>query len=191
MANSLKQTCSFFIVLFGVWLFMGLAAGDAAAQTASVQGIISDASADQPLEGANVVLTQLDGESRAGIATDTNGFYSIEDIEPGNYELAITFVGYESYRDTLTLNSGDRTRVSVSLEPDEAMLEELVISPTGGITELEAGRQQISAGDLGQMPTPAGSGDLASYIQTLPGVVATGDRGGQLYVRGGRGIKGD
>src|SRR5690606_2971084 len=32
---------------------------------------------------------------------------------------------------------------------------------------------------------PAGSGDLASYLQTLPGVTTTGDRGGQLFVRGG------
>src|SRR5690606_35192440 len=30
-----------------------------------------------------------------------------------------------------------------------------------------------------------GSGDLATYLQTLPGVVTTGDRGGQLFVRGG------
>src|SRR5690606_5779228 len=30
-----------------------------------------------------------------------------------------------------------------------------------------------------------GGGDLASYLQTLPGVTTTGDRGGQLFVRGG------
>jgi hypothetical protein len=35
------------------------------------------------------------------------------------------------------------------------------------------------------VPVPGGSGDLASYLQTLPGVTTTGDRGGQVFVRGG------
>src|SRR5690606_24875027 len=33
--------------------------------------------------------------------------------------------------------------------------------------------------------TPDVEGDLATYLQTLPGVVTLGDRGGQLFVRGG------
>jgi hypothetical protein len=50
--------------------------------------------------------------------------------------------------------------------------------------------QEFSSEALGvpqrySVPTPAGSGDLASYLQTLPGVVTTGDRGGHLFVRGG------
>ena len=32
---------------------------------------------------------------------------------------------------------------------------------------------------------PSVSSDLAGYLQTLPGVVTAGDRGGQLFVRGG------
>jgi hypothetical protein len=171
--------------LLSLLVCIGAGVYDANGQSATLQGIIHDQSTGQPLEGANIVLKHIDDETRLGMATDPNGFYAIENIDPGTYELTISFVGYESYHDTLSLNSGDRIRVNVGLEPDEAMLEEFVISQTSGITKLEAGRQQISSSDLGQMPTPAGSGDLASYIQTLPGVVATGDRGGQLYIRGG------
>jgi hypothetical protein len=35
------------------------------------------------------------------------------------------------------------------------------------------------------VPVPAASRDLAAYLQTLPGVVTTGDRGGQMFIRGG------
>lgn len=158
---------------------------EATAQSARVQGIINDGATDQPLEGANVVLRQIGGDQVTGVATDPNGFYQIGDVSPGRYGLRISFVGYITYQDTLSLSSGERVTVSLSLSPNQEMLDELVVSPTGGTTQLEAGRQQVSAADLSRVPTPAGSGDLASYLQTLPGVVTTGDRGGQLYIRGG------
>ena len=38
------------------------------------------------------------------------------------------------------------------------------------------------------MPSIGGQADLAQYIQVLPGVVFSGDQGGQLYIRGGSAI---
>ena len=35
------------------------------------------------------------------------------------------------------------------------------------------------------IPTIGGEPDLAQYLQIVPGVVFTGDQGGQLYIRGG------
>ena len=35
------------------------------------------------------------------------------------------------------------------------------------------------------MPAVGGEPDLAQYLQVLPGVIFTGDQGGQLYIRGG------
>ncbi len=39
------------------------------------------------------------------------------------------------------------------------------------------------------IPTIGGQADLAQYIQVLPGVVFTGDQGGQLYIEGGQPIQ--
>ena len=39
------------------------------------------------------------------------------------------------------------------------------------------------------IPTIAGEPDLAQYMQVIPGVVFTGDQGGQLYIRGGSPIQ--
>ncbi len=36
-----------------------------------------------------------------------------------------------------------------------------------------------------RVAAPGVSGDLASYLQTVPGVASIGDRGGQLFIRGG------
>ena len=39
------------------------------------------------------------------------------------------------------------------------------------------------------IPTIGGEPDLAQYMQVIPGVVFTGDQGGQLYIRGGSPIQ--
>src|SRR5690606_32716551 len=39
--------------------------------------------------------------------------------------------------------------------------------------------------DIKQIPTIGGTADLAQYLQVVPGVIFTGDQGGQLYIRGG------
>ena len=38
---------------------------------------------------------------------------------------------------------------------------------------------------LERVPMPDVSSDLMAYLLTMPGVVTVGDRGGQLFVRGG------
>ncbi|MDX1428824.1 MAG: TonB-dependent receptor, partial [Rhodothermales bacterium] len=48
-----------------------------------------------------------------------------------------------------------------------------------------AGLQSVSPQDIELIPAPDVSADLVNYITTLPGVVATGDRGGKLFIRGG------
>ncbi|WP_310685690.1 TonB-dependent receptor [Aliifodinibius sp. S!AR15-10] len=158
------------------------------AQTSLVQGIVTDSASARPLEGANAALQILPVEEEGrirGIATDDNGFYQITGISAGTYLFQISFVGYLTFKDTLIVEEGEIRTVSVALKPDEEQLDEVVVSPTRGAARLEAGRQEISSVEIQRVPSPSGSGDLASYLQAMPGVVALGDRGGQFYIRGG------
>ncbi|MEX2601376.1 MAG: TonB-dependent receptor [Balneolaceae bacterium] len=176
--------------LFGISILTGLLfsltlADELYSQAATVQGIITDQETGGALTGANIILTPLEGEGVYGQAADQNGFYQIAGIPSGEYAVRITFIGYTAYEDSLSLEAGENRTISLGLEPDDTELGELVISQQGGAARIQAGRQRVSAADLGRIPTPAGSGDLASYLQAMPGVVTTGDRGGQLYIRGG------
>lgn len=158
-------------------------------QEASVQGIVSDLYSGRSLEGANVVMKELstpDSErATLGTSTDRNGFYRIGGLEPGRYEFNVSYVGYVNYRDTLTLEAGASLQVSVDMEPAELQLDELIIELPGSAARREIGRQRVRPSDLGRVPTPSASGDLVNYLQVMPGVVTTGDRGGQLFIRGG------
>lgn len=184
--ESIKQKYIHRLILLFIMIFYTAGISDeTVAQTSTVQGIITDFSDSQPLEGANITLKNQSDEQVRGMAADDNGFYQITNLQPGSWFLQISFVGYLAHEDTLNVRAGEIHTVSVSLKPGEERLEELVVSPTGGAARLEAGRQRITPVEIRRIPTPAGTGDLASYLQTLPGVVALGDRGGQFYIRGG------
>lgn len=171
-------------VLFLLALLLG--ALPAAAQEAALNGFVTDATSGEALPGANVVLARQ-GEVVEGAATDADGSFVMPGIEPGDYELRISFVGYQSHQDSLTLSSGDTYTVNVELDPAEVEVGEVVIQGEGtaGSARITAGHQQIRPEDLEYVPTPDLSGDLASYLSAQPGIVAIGDRGGQLFIRGG------
>lgn len=170
--------------LIALAVLLGVNPSESFGQTVTLRGFVTDASNGQTLPGANVILLGEDGALRGGVA-DADGFYQIGGLPPGAHTLRISFVGYAPHRDTLQLGNERFTTLSVALEPGEETLGEVVVETEQGAARREAGMQTIRPSDLDRIPTPDIGGDLASYLQTLPGVVSLGDRGGRLYVRGG------
>lgn len=154
------------------------------AQTAALRGFVTDAANGQSLPGANVILFDEDDALRGGV-TDADGFYQISGLPAGMHRLRISFIGYAPYVDSIRIGDERFLTLSVALERGEEMLGEVVVETEQGAANREAGMQTIRPSDLDRIPTPDLGGDLASYLQTLPGVVSLGDRGGRLYVRGG------
>ena len=147
------------------------------AQTTTLQGIVTAETDGQPLEGANITLEHIQDGSIRGRAAGSNGFYQFTGLPAGHYTLAISYIGYRAYEDTLSLKAGETHTVSVMLTRDEEQLDVLTVTVPGtGAAGLEAGRQRVEAADFRRVPSP--SGDLSSYLQTMPGVVSSGDRGG-------------
>jgi len=131
------------------------------------------------------MLRDSAGTIRAAAAADARGYYQTTGLQPGRYRLLVSFVGYQSYRDTLRLASGDRRTVSITLTEEPRKLEGVTVEGEDAVDEAEAGLREIQAADIETVPTPGPGSDLASYLRTLPGVTAIGDRGGRLFVRGG------
>lgn len=145
---------------------------------------MAEASSGRPLEDVAVTL-EAGGRQVHRTFTDRNGFYQIPGIGPGTYVLRSQQIGYEEHEETITLAAGEQLTVSFRLDATPVELEGIVVAPERGAAVRDLGRQVVTPENLRMVPVPGGSGDLAAYLQTLPGVTTTGDRGGQLFVRGG------
>ncbi|HEX7071671.1 MAG TPA: TonB-dependent receptor [Rhodothermales bacterium] len=178
------------IVFASPWIAVAalhfVAPHSAAAQQASLRGFVTDAATGEALQSATVVLTPLGGTAQ-GTVTDADGIFSFAQISRGQHALRVSFIGYRTHIDTLTFAPNENKRLNVALRPGEEDLGELIVETerTTGAARITAGQQTVRPADVELIPAPDISGDLAMYLTTLPGVVTVGDRGGQLFLRGG------
>jgi iron complex outermembrane receptor protein len=78
------------------------------AQTANLQGKITDEASGEPLLGATVQI------GAKGAVTDLNGNYQFT-LEPGTYKVEISYVGYQTIQQSLTLQPGETNTLDVAL----------------------------------------------------------------------------
>ena len=155
-------------------------------QTASVQGFVTDRETGQSLELVNVLLEDADGDV-IGAVTNVDGLFQFRRLARGVYTVRASFIGYQTHVDTLLFDRGDALIYNIELEVDTGELGELVVEAAAeaSVAAPIAGLQTIRPAEIERVPTPDVSGDLVSYLTTLPGIVSTGDQGGQLFIRGG------
>lgn len=155
------------------------------AQNSTLRVIAITEDEGTPVVAANVLLTIPGADTLYARSTDAYGFVEFTNIPARDYEIQISYIGYQTFRDIITLEPGTTLIIRPELATDTAILDELVVSVRRGTTRRDAGMQTITPEDLSRMPTPAPGGDLTMYLQSLPSVVTTGDRGGELHIRGG------
>ncbi len=167
------------------WIVV-LNASPAWAQSAIVRGFVTTEAEGEALQGVNVTLEDPTG-GRYGAAADGNGFYLIPGVPPGRYLLRASFIGFATHLDTLDVAAGDRLLINIAMEAGSIALEEIAVEAAreSGAARVTAGLQSVRAADIELVPAPDVSGDLVSYLSTMPGVVLMGDRGGQIFIRGG------
>jgi hypothetical protein len=152
-------------------------------QTGTLRGNVYDQETGEPIIYCNL---QLKG-TNLGTTTDFDGFFSLANIPVGNYTVVATYIGYDSLslaieikenainyqRITIKSNSVQLSAVDVSAKKEKARSEVK-------ISELTVTPKQIKS-----LPSIGGQADIAQYLTVIPGVVFSGDQGGQLYIRGG------
>ncbi|MEN8218750.1 MAG: carboxypeptidase-like regulatory domain-containing protein, partial [Pseudomonadota bacterium] len=95
--------------------------------TTSIQGTITDASTQAPLSGVAIQITGLSDT----IYTDSQGAYAVTQLTPGEVILQATLDGYLTASSSLTLTAGTSHIVSLTLSPDQAILEGIVSDSNG------------------------------------------------------------
>lgn len=155
-------------------------------QSGRVRGFVRNATDGQPLPGVNVAVISPDS-TVFGSSTDRDGFFLVGPLSPASYTLQASFIGFDTHREEIPIEADRILTLAIQLQPSEEMLDEVVIEADASIdpAKTATGMQAIRPSDLRTVPTLDLSSDLASYLSTVPGIVTTGDRGGQLFIRGG------
>jgi hypothetical protein len=153
------------------------------AQTGTIRGFVYDKASGEPIIFINVYLegTQL------GTSTDVNGYYSITKVPSGDYNLIVEALGYEKISENLSVKSGQILNKKLFAAQEAKLLETFDVSAdrAEARNEVKMSVQKITPKEIDKLPSIGGEPDIAQYMQVLPGVVFTGDQGGQLYIRGG------
>lgn len=153
------------------------------AQNSTVRGFVYDKSTGEPILFTNVYLQG----TTFGTTTDQNGYYNISQIPPGDYVLTCSFLGYDTARENISLKPGALITQKLYLSESSIQLKAFDVSAERqeARTQVKMSVQKLTPKQIAKLPSVGGQADLAQYLQVVPGVIFTGDQGGQLYIRGG------
>ena len=156
-------------------------------QKGTIRGFVSSKETGDPIMFCNVTIEN----TNFGSQTDLNGMYTLSKIPPGEHNIIVTYVGYKKLIKKVVLNKDQIMTLKLELEESTIKIDEIEISAERQEmkTDVKAASIKISNEDLKLIPTIGGEADLAQYLQIIPGVIFTGDQGGQLYIRGGSPIQ--
>jgi len=153
------------------------------AQKGSIKGFVYEKETGEPAIFTSVYLYK----TTIGATTDVNGFFAISQIPPGDYIMMATFIGFDTVRIPITVGKGENLNKKIYLQKSSVELKGANISAESqeSKTETKVSEITVTPKKIDQIPSIGGQPDLAQYLQVLPGVIFTGDQGGQLYIRGG------
>jgi CarboxypepD_reg-like domain/TonB-dependent Receptor Plug Domain len=153
------------------------------AQTGSIRGFVYDKETGEPILFTNVYLKG----TTYGAATDVNGYYSISNVPIGNYTILVSSIGFDTMSVSISLKAGEIVTRQLTIKKSSIDLQGVEISAEkeAARTEVRTSVNKVTPREIKMVPSVGGEPDLAQYLQVLPGVVFSGDQGGQLYIRGG------
>lgn len=169
--------------LIAIWIFLGSAV---VVQGQFILRFLVTETGGQPVVGANVLLYEGDSEefSDYGV-TSRDGFVEFRNLSEGRYRARVSFIGFESYEEWFEIGPAGSRVERITLQGRVGELGEIEVTARGGYRTGEVGVTRIRGEEFNRVPSVGLEGDLMAYIQTQPGVVTTGDQGGDLYIRGG------
>ncbi|MEJ6734228.1 MAG: TonB-dependent receptor, partial [Flavobacteriales bacterium] len=152
------------------------------AQPGSLKGKITDKNTGEPIPFANVVA-EKNGNLVSGVTTDFDGFYTIKPLDPGNYNLKVSFVGYgQTTLEGIVVSSNKISFRDIQLS-EGISIDEVVIKDEKPLLDQDnLGGKTVTAEEIKALPTRS----VASVAATAAGVYQS-DEGSGVNVRGSRG----
>lgn len=175
-------------------LFVVSSFGMAFSQDFNIRGVIYNGTNGEPISDLKVRLLRLDSTAAGGAYTDGDGLFSIAKVNKGDYILQIVNFGFVTIEQKITV-----TRAIGNKDFTFEMKKDKGVKIFDGVKvtaehirdqrEILIGTVRLDQKGLERIPSTGGENDIVAAFSVTPGVITTGDQGGQLYVRGGTPIQ--
>ena len=162
----MKKTFTLLVILL-------VTANFVAAQTAKIKGSVTDADSKDPLAGATVKY-----DKNKGVMSDASGHFSLT-VPAGEHEVTISFVGYKTAKQTVTVKDGETLNLDIPLNPSAFQMNQVVtVSQYGKNAAKETVSMTVISREQIQNTNPT---DVADLVSRAPGVLV---QDGQISIRG-------
>jgi hypothetical protein len=178
------------LFLFGLFACFAFSYG----QDHILRGFIYDTENGEPVPFEKVTLIPtVKSSAITGAITDVNGFFSIPKLAIGTYLLRVEDLNYKKFEQEINITKKEGiTDIRIDLiTPDAKESIDVVISAEtkAKTTEVLISQIKLDKKGIERVPSVGAENDITAAFSVTPGVVTTGDQGGQLYVRGGTPIQ--
>lgn len=151
-------------------------------QKGLIKGKVTDNLSNDPIEFANVFVLGTD----KGTITDENGQFEIPGLDPGYYNVQVSFIGYDMQQESeIEVFSTRPTVLNFSLESSSSDLETVVVKAEAFKRPAESPLSLRSIGITEIKRNPGGNRDISIVIRSFPGVTSTASFRNDLIIRGG------
>ncbi|WP_430936426.1 TonB-dependent receptor [Saccharicrinis sp. 156] len=132
-----------------------------------VHGIVTGPN-NNPLVGATVAVKG----SSIGTITDAKGNYLIKNLQKGQYQLAVSYLGYETQMKSIQLTSDEQ--IDFTLKPGSIMTGEVIVSSIKAGNKTPVAKTDISKEELSSMNA---ADDIPLLLSMTPSVVSSTESG--------------
>ncbi|MGI4727417.1 MAG: TonB-dependent receptor [Janthinobacterium lividum] len=134
----------------------------------SLSGKITDAQTGETLPSASISIEK----TMLKEASDENGNYQFRNLKNRNYNLIISYIGYQQIRQTVNINQNQTQNFALkrsTQQADEVFVRATRTGEKSGFTYTNLSKKELAKNNLGQ--------DLPYLLNQTPSVVITSDAG--------------
>jgi len=149
---------------------------------AQITGTVTEGDSGEPLIGASVMIKG----TTIGTITDVDGSFSINNVNGGDCQLEISYLGFQTI--LIDVAEGTSDVGNVTLRPGFAGMEEVVITGVMDIVQDRRTPVAVSTITTAEIQAKAGNVEFPELMKNTPSIYVAGQAGGygdsEVFTRG-------
>ncbi|MCK5452973.1 MAG: TonB-dependent receptor, partial [Calditrichia bacterium] len=148
-------------------------------QAGTIKGLIKDADTGDPLTGANIVL----GKTMMGTITDDDGFFILQDVPLGKWQLTASYLGYIDVTQPVIVGKVD-IDLEIEMQPTVFKGQEVIVE----VNRAEDRKTPVTFTEIDdtELMERYTTQDVPDLLKTTPGVFVSSAGLGEaeIFIRG-------